>query len=90
MPGFAITAAPDADHELARRVASSLTHHHVPSLRRLEVSAAGGVVTLRGRVHSFYEKQLSQHCCRHVPGVLRLIDAVEVSAEHSPLAQAAS
>ena len=67
-----------ADRDLERRVMNYLTGRHVPALRRLEVQAAGGTVTLRGTVGSFYEKQLSQQCCRRVAGVLNLIDAVDV------------
>jgi hypothetical protein len=67
-----------ADHDLKRRVALFLAGRHVLSLRRLEVEARGGTVTLRGRVGSFYEKQLSRQCCRRVAGVVELIDRVEV------------
>jgi hypothetical protein len=69
-----------ADQDLKRRVALFLAGRHVPSLRYLEVEARGGIVTLRGRVGSFYEKQLSQQCCRRVAGVIELVDRVEVTA----------
>jgi hypothetical protein len=70
------------DQDLKRRVALFLAGRHVASLRRLEVEARGGTVTVRGRVGSFYEKQLSQQCCRRVAGVIEFIDEVEVS--HAP------
>jgi hypothetical protein len=69
----------DADSDLQRRVKSYLRDRHMPTLRNLQVEAQGGVVTLRGTVNSFYEKQLSQQCCRRVAGVVKLIDAIDVA-----------
>jgi osmotically-inducible protein OsmY len=60
---------------------------HVPALRNVLVEASDGVVTLRGQVRSFYEKQLCHNCCRRVAGVRQLVDDVDViSAE--PMAMA--
>lgn len=70
--------ADDADRDLERRITNYLARRHLPGLRQLEVKANNGTVTLRGQVRSFYEKQLSQHCCRRVAGVLKLIDAIDV------------
>lgn len=67
-----------ADRDLERRVTSYLHERHLPGLRSLEVKADGGTVRLRGRVRSFYEKQVCSACCQRVAGVVRLIDAVEV------------
>jgi hypothetical protein len=69
-----------ADEDLKHRVSLFLAGRHVLSLRGLEIDARGGTVTLRGRVGSFYEKQLSQQCCRRVAGVIELVDRVEVTA----------
>jgi osmotically-inducible protein OsmY len=66
--------------ELARRVKIFLSSRHHPSLRHLHIEASGGTVTLRGRVGSFYEKQLTYQCCRHVAGVFNIIDQVDVRA----------
>jgi osmotically-inducible protein OsmY len=68
-----------ADEDLKHRVSLFLAGRHVLSLRGLEIDARGGTVTLRGRVGSFYEKQLSQQCCRRVAGVIDLVDRVEVT-----------
>ncbi|HVA45915.1 MAG TPA: BON domain-containing protein [Pirellulales bacterium] len=68
-----------ADRDLERRVVNFLAERHVPGLRHLEVEAQNGTVTLRGRVHSFYEKQLCQAVCRRVAGVVRYIDAIDVN-----------
>lgn len=66
------------DMDLERRVISFLWGRHVPSLRHVTVEAADGIVTLRGQVRSYYEKQLCHDCCRRVAGVLRLIDSLNV------------
>lgn len=70
--------AEHADRDLERRVVNYLFERHVPGLRDVEVEAHNGTVTLRGRVRSFYEKQLCQSCCRRVAGVVRFIDHVAV------------
>ena len=68
-----------ADRDLERRVAAFLASRNVPALRLIHVEAHEGRVTLRGRVRSFYEKQLGQHSARNVPGVVELVDAIEVA-----------
>ena len=73
-----VSTVHSADRDLERRVVSYLCGRHVPSLRHLSVLADNGTVTLRGQVRSFYEKQLCQHCCRRVAGVVKLIDDVDV------------
>lgn len=67
-----------ADRDLERRVTNFLAGRHVPGLRHVEVEAHNGTVTLRGRVRTFYEKQLCQDCCRRVAGVVQFIDDVDV------------
>ena len=69
-----------ADLDLERRIVSFLTRRQMPSLRHLEVRARDGVVTLRGTVYTFYEKQLCNQCGRRVAGVLELVNAVDVIA----------
>jgi osmotically-inducible protein OsmY len=80
------TISEAADHDLERRVVNYLAERHVPGLRHLEVEAQNGIVTLRGRVQSFYEKQLCQAICRRVAGVVRYVDDVDVvySGKRSP------
>lgn len=67
-----------SDRDLERRITSSLADRH-PALRQLEVAANNGTVTLRGRVFSFYQKQLCQNVCRSMAGVAQFIDAVVVA-----------
>ena len=72
-----------ADRDLERRVVNYLWGRHVPALRHVEVEADGGVVTLRGQVRSFYEKQLCHNCCRRVAGVRELVDAINVASSEA-------
>lgn len=74
-----VFATPHPDQDLKRRVVSFLHERHVPGLRHLKVEVANGTVVLRGRVNSFYEKQLCQNCCRRVAGVVSLVDEVTVA-----------
>jgi hypothetical protein len=76
----------DADRDVERRVISYLVGRHVPGLRQLSVHAQCGVVTICGRVHSFYEKQLGQQAAQRVAGVVRLVDRIEVAPAISPVA----
>lgn len=68
-----------ADRDLERRVAMYLAERQMPGLRRMVVIARAGIVTLRGRVASFYEKQMALSCGRSVMGVESLVDQVQVT-----------
>ena len=66
------------DRDLESRVANFLLGYKMPSLRHIDIEAENGTVIIRGRVHSFYQKQLCISCSRRVAGVVRLVDQVEV------------
>jgi osmotically-inducible protein OsmY len=74
-------AAPvaSADRAMANQIASHLADSNRANLRRLSVDVHAGEVTLRGSVASFYEKQIAIQACRLLPGIDRLIDALEVA-----------
>lgn len=78
MVTFSHEPADKADADLERRVRNYLVGRQMPGLRHIEVEANDGIVTLRGVVRSFYEKQLCIHCCRRVAGVMELVDEVAV------------
>jgi hypothetical protein len=75
-----------ANHQLERRIIATLESRNFPGLRRLTVRADGGSVTIAGRVRSSYEKQLAQHLARHVAGVIRLQDDIQVVEPPRPAA----
>lgn len=71
----------EADRELESRVAEVLRQQSIPAFRQLRIDARDGTVTLRGRVDSFYEKQVALHCCLRVPGVKRGLEGISVGDE---------
>jgi hypothetical protein len=75
----------EADRDLERRVTAFLADRNLPALRRLAVRSHRGVVTLRGQVKSFYEKQLGGQSARRVAGVVDVIDAIQVASDASLL-----
>jgi hypothetical protein len=48
-------------------------------LRELSCDFNGGVLTLRGRVPTYYLKQLAQEAVADVPGVITVQNGVEVN-----------
>ena len=64
--------------DLRQRITRFLQQRGVPSVKRLQIEVSGGIVTLRGTVSSFYERQLCISCCEHVAGVMRLVDDLQV------------
>lgn len=69
-----------ADRDLEQQLIAKLRGLGLPALRRLSVEVHSGVVTVRGQVRSFYEKQLAQHSYRlSNRGGRQLIDLVIVS-----------
>lgn len=77
-PSATIETEAGLDLDLSRRVRSFLHEAHMPGLRNVDVEAQNGVVTLTGRVKTYYEKQLGGQRARRVAGVVRLIDRISV------------
>jgi len=79
-------AKPDAadSGEFKERIVACLRDCD-PGFQRLHVTVFGRTVVLRGELHSRKEKRACLECCRNVPGVLRVIDALFV-ADEMPLA----
>ena len=80
---------PDADRELSQRVHLFLSGSSQPVLRNLEVTARAGTIFLRGRVRSFYHRQLALEFTRRVAGVIQIVDELVVD-ERPPQANNAS
>lgn len=64
--------------ELKSRVFAFLRDLDPSSARRVTVEAADNVVALRGRVITFYTRQLFVESCRRIPGVTAVIDELRV------------
>jgi osmotically-inducible protein OsmY len=71
------------DSELRTRVISFLAESHMPGLRHLRVDACNGVVTISGKVKTFYEKQVGGQRARRVAGVVKFIDRIDVAQQES-------
>jgi hypothetical protein len=69
----------ERDSDLRRRIVNFLYQRHIPSLRSIQVDVDQGVVTMKGKVDSFYHKQLCLNCCQRVAGVVRLVDQINVN-----------
>lgn len=67
------------DEDIAFRVRGFIARHHFRSLQELDLDVKSGELTLRGKVGSFYEKQIAMSICRRVPGVLTFVDEVSVA-----------
>jgi len=67
------------DAELKQRIVGYLEQRGYPAIRDLTISTDNGLVTLQGKLNSFYEKQLCLSTCQRVAGVVRIIDEMEVS-----------
>jgi osmotically-inducible protein OsmY len=75
-------AASRYDQDLQQRVHSFLNGQHRPALRDLNVEAREGVVTLRGNVPTFYEREITVRLARRVAGVVQLVDEIIVGQLH--------
>lgn len=62
-----------------RELVDTAVCHHLFRSRPIGIRADHGVVVLHGEVHSFYEKQLAQEVVRHIDGVTRIDNQIEVT-----------
>lgn len=70
-----------ADVDLENRIARFLHQRHVPNCTRIKAHAHGGTVVVSGKLPSRQAERLCIECCRHVAGVIKLIDNLEVKTE---------
>ncbi len=78
------SAPVDFDEILAKHVKTGLHKLNRGTARGVAVDAKKGIVTLRGEVPSFHIRQLLVHCCRRTPGVIEVIDELNVQVRNSP------
>ncbi len=64
--------------DVTRRIVNLLWQRGGPCLANVDVRFHRGIATLSGTVRSFHERQLCFVCCRHVPGVYRVVDELKV------------
>jgi osmotically-inducible protein OsmY len=63
---------------LSERIGEALRAAGYPPLRAIEVAVCDHLVILRGRVPSYYMKQIAQATVLAVPGVQRLCNDLDV------------
>lgn len=68
----------DADEALCHDVHWALVSSGYPQLERVTITAHEGFVLLRGRVTTYYEKQLAQSIAMQTDGVGSLKNEIEV------------
>ena len=71
--------------DLKRRITACLSSR-LPELQGIHITVYGNTATLRGEVRSLHEKRLCLECCRHVPGVMRVVDDLTL-AEQAPVSR---
>lgn len=64
--------------DLKSRIEDALTRQAVREVNRMDVSVAGGTVTLRGNVRSWRERQAAQGAAWAAPGVRVVINELKV------------
>ena len=73
LPDFA-----EADRDLLLRVKGFLHQRGYGPHRTLAITVERGVVLVRGRVPTYYLRQVAVECIKRVAGVTQLIDRIEV------------
>jgi len=72
------SASLSAEEELSRRVRLFLDQQRLNSRGRLSVVSQRGVVTVRGDVATFYQRQLIVSAAQRVAGVSQIVDELRV------------
>lgn len=70
-------------HGIELRIVACL-RDRIPDLQGVHVTAIGSTAVLRGELPSSHDKWICLECCRHVPGVIRVVDELIVVEEVLP------
>ena len=65
--------------EVRQAAQASLAQSPHAAIRKISCEFGDGVLVLRGRVPSYYHKQLAQETIAHVEGVARIINEIDVT-----------
>lgn len=63
---------------LEDKVQDAIDHNPYLARRKLRCEAREGHVVLRGKVRSFFQKQMAQESVRHIDGILSIKNCLEV------------
>ena len=76
-----ITIKPRASGKnIQSEITAALTRQAMREARHISVEVEGGVVTLRGKVHSLAEREAAVGAAFSAPGVSRVVDKLEVGS----------
>lgn len=70
-----------SDLDLTRRTALVLYARGICGAEQVVISSNGGIVVLCGEVESSRAKWQCIECCRHVAGVMRIVDQLHISED---------
>jgi len=70
-----------AEGELLKLRVTACLKDRFSSLQGVHVTVFGTTVALRGKVPSKNDKRLLLECCRHIPGVMRVVNELIVADE---------
>lgn len=70
--------------EVATTAARLFQASHYVELQQLNCDCDEGVISLYGQVSSFYLKQIAQETLRELPGVIRILNHLEVAYDPVP------
>jgi len=82
--GAELTDVISIDHHLRERILDRLAQRGIRVSDELTLDVHQRAVTVRGRVDSYYQRQLIIHSIRLVPGIGALQDAVDVAPPADP------
>jgi osmotically-inducible protein OsmY len=66
------------DRDLLKRITNFLNQKGYVPLRSLEITVERGLVLVRGRVPTFYMRQIAIECIKRVAGVTQVVDLIDV------------
>jgi len=64
--------------DVQSKAQTALSASPVFALRELQVEQSGETLLIRGRVRSFYHKQLAQEAVRHVAQGVEVVNSIDV------------
>lgn len=76
-----VTFPESEDQRLQRKIRIFLSQFQVAPSAQLEVHVSQGTVVLKGIARSRRDKLRLFECCRHVAGVVRVVDHLEVGGD---------
>jgi osmotically-inducible protein OsmY len=78
LPTPSVVSKNSNSDEVCQNRIQHLLHGARPEFRHLQVTSNRGIVTVAGRVASFYHRQLAIQCCQKAAGSNRINDQLQV------------